>query len=57
MAEVAKAIPLPPRCWQDGHREGAGPSVLRTEGRVALVDAILAIAVLADQALNAGLGW
>jgi divalent metal cation (Fe/Co/Zn/Cd) transporter len=31
--------------------------VLRTEGRVTLVDGILAVAVLAGLALNAGLGW
>ncbi len=31
--------------------------VLRTEGRVTLVDGILATAVLAGLALNAGLGW
>jgi divalent metal cation (Fe/Co/Zn/Cd) transporter len=34
-----------------------GNPVLRTEGRVTLVDAILAVAVLAGLALNAGLGW
>lgn len=34
-----------------------GNPVLRTEGRVTLVDAILATAVLAGLALNAGLGW
>lgn len=40
-------------------RTGAelGNPVLRTEGRVTLVDAILAVAVLAGLALNAGLGW
>lgn len=31
--------------------------VLRTEGRVTLVDGILAVAVLTGLALNAGLGW
>jgi divalent metal cation (Fe/Co/Zn/Cd) transporter len=31
--------------------------VLRTEGRVTMVDAFLATAVLAGLALNAGLGW
>lgn len=31
--------------------------VLRTEGRVTLVDGLLAAAVLAGLALNAGLGW
>jgi divalent metal cation (Fe/Co/Zn/Cd) transporter len=31
--------------------------VLRTEGRVTLVDGILALAVLAGLVLNAGLGW
>ena len=31
--------------------------VLRTEGRVTLIDAILATAVLVGLALNAGLGW
>ena len=31
--------------------------VLRTEGRVTMVDALLATAVLAGLALNAGLGW
>lgn len=31
--------------------------VLLTEGRVTLVDAVLAVAVLAGLALNAGLGW
>jgi divalent metal cation (Fe/Co/Zn/Cd) transporter len=31
--------------------------VLRTEGRVTLIDGILATAVLAGLALNAGLGW
>lgn len=34
-----------------------GNPVLRTEGRVTLIDAILATAVLAGLALNAGLGW
>jgi divalent metal cation (Fe/Co/Zn/Cd) transporter len=40
-------------------RAGAGPGnpVLRTEGRVTLVDAILAVAVLAGLVLNAALGW
>lgn len=40
-------------------RTGAalGNPVLRTEGRVTLVDAYLAAAVLAGLALNAGLGW
>jgi divalent metal cation (Fe/Co/Zn/Cd) transporter len=40
-------------------RTGAalGNPVLRTEGRVTLVDGILATAVLAGLALNAGLGW
>jgi divalent metal cation (Fe/Co/Zn/Cd) transporter len=40
-------------------RTGAalGNPVLSTEGRVTLVDAILAIAVLAGLALNAALGW
>ena len=32
-------------------------AVLRTEGRVTLIDAVLAAAVLAGLALNAGLGW
>jgi divalent metal cation (Fe/Co/Zn/Cd) transporter len=31
--------------------------VLRTEGRVTLIDGLLATAVLAGLALNAGLGW
>jgi divalent metal cation (Fe/Co/Zn/Cd) transporter len=31
--------------------------VLRAEGRVTLIDGVLAIAVLAGLALNAGLGW
>jgi len=31
--------------------------VLRTEGRVTLIDGLLAVAVLAGLALNAGLGW
>ena len=31
--------------------------VLRTEGRVTMVDGILAVAVLAGLVLNAGLGW
>lgn len=34
-----------------------GSPVLRTEGRVTMVDGILAVAVLAGLALNAGLGW
>jgi divalent metal cation (Fe/Co/Zn/Cd) transporter len=34
-----------------------GNPVLETEGRVTLVDGILAVAVLAGLALNAGLGW
>ena len=40
-------------------RTGAalGNPVLRTEGRVTMVDGILATAVLAGLALNAGLGW
>jgi divalent metal cation (Fe/Co/Zn/Cd) transporter len=40
-------------------RTGAalGNPVLQTEGRVTLVDAILATAVLAGLALNAALGW
>jgi divalent metal cation (Fe/Co/Zn/Cd) transporter len=40
-------------------RTGAalGNPVLRTEGRVTLIDAILATAVLVGLALNAGLGW
>jgi divalent metal cation (Fe/Co/Zn/Cd) transporter len=40
-------------------RTGAalGNPVLRTEGRVTLIDGILATAVLAGLALNAGLGW
>ena len=40
-------------------RTGAalGNPVLRTEGRVTLVDGILATAVLAGLALNAALGW
>jgi divalent metal cation (Fe/Co/Zn/Cd) transporter len=40
-------------------RTGAalGNPVLQTEGRVTLVDGILATAVLAGLALNAGLGW
>ncbi len=31
--------------------------VLRTEGRVTLVDAVLATAVLTGLVLNAGVGW
>jgi divalent metal cation (Fe/Co/Zn/Cd) transporter len=31
--------------------------VLRTEGRVTLIDGLLAVAVLLGLALNAGLGW
>jgi divalent metal cation (Fe/Co/Zn/Cd) transporter len=31
--------------------------VLRTEGRVTLVDGLLAVAVLVGLVLNAGLGW
>ena len=31
--------------------------VLRTEGRVTVIDGVLATAVLAGLALNAGLGW
>jgi divalent metal cation (Fe/Co/Zn/Cd) transporter len=31
--------------------------VLATEGRVTLIDGLLAVAVLAGLALNAGLGW
>ena len=40
-------------------RTGAalGNPVLRTEGRVTLVDGILATAVLAGLVLNAALGW
>ena len=40
-------------------RTGAalGNPVLRTEGRVTLIDGILATAVLAGLTLNAGLGW
>jgi divalent metal cation (Fe/Co/Zn/Cd) transporter len=40
-------------------RTGAalGNPVLQTEGRVTLIDAILATAVLAGLALNAGFGW
>ena len=34
-----------------------GNPVLRTEGRVTLIDGILATAVLTGLALNAGLGW
>jgi divalent metal cation (Fe/Co/Zn/Cd) transporter len=34
-----------------------GNPVLRTEGRVTMIDGILAVAVLAGLALNAGLGW
>jgi divalent metal cation (Fe/Co/Zn/Cd) transporter len=34
-----------------------GNPVLRTEGRVTLVDAILAVAVLAGLLLNAAAGW
>jgi divalent metal cation (Fe/Co/Zn/Cd) transporter len=34
-----------------------GNAVLRTEGRVTFIDAVLAVAVLAGLALNAGLGW
>jgi divalent metal cation (Fe/Co/Zn/Cd) transporter len=37
--------------------QALGNPVLRTEGRVTLVDAVLAVAVLAGLALNAGLGW
>ena len=40
-------------------RTGAalGNPVLRTEGRVTLIDGILATAVLAGLVLNAALGW
>jgi len=40
-------------------RTGAslGNPVLRTEGRVTLIDALLALAVLVGLVLNAGLGW
>ena len=40
-------------------RTGAalGNPVLQTEGRVTLIDGILATAVLAGLALNAALGW
>ncbi|MGH3252118.1 MAG: cation transporter [Trebonia sp.] len=40
-------------------RTGAelGNPVLRTEGRVTRIDAVLAVAVLAGLALNDGLGW
>jgi divalent metal cation (Fe/Co/Zn/Cd) transporter len=40
-------------------RTGATPGnpVLQTEGRVTLIDAILATAVLAGLAMNAALGW
>jgi divalent metal cation (Fe/Co/Zn/Cd) transporter len=40
-------------------RTGAalGNPVLQTEGRVTLIDAILATAVLAGLVLNAALGW
>ena len=34
-----------------------GNPVLRTEGRVTMIDGILAVAVLAGLALNAGPGW
>ncbi|MGH3206509.1 MAG: cation transporter [Trebonia sp.] len=34
-----------------------GNPVLRTEGQVTFVDAVLAVAVLTGLALNAGLGW
>jgi divalent metal cation (Fe/Co/Zn/Cd) transporter len=34
-----------------------GNKVLQTEGRVTLIDGILATAVLAGLALNASLGW
>ena len=34
-----------------------GNPVLRTEGRVTLIDGILVTAVLAGLTLNAGLGW
>jgi divalent metal cation (Fe/Co/Zn/Cd) transporter len=34
-----------------------GNPVLRTEGRVTMIDGILAVAVLAGLVLNAGLGW
>ena len=34
-----------------------GNPVLQTEGRVTLIDGILATAVLAGLALNAALGW
>lgn len=34
-----------------------GNPVLQTEGRVTLIDGVLAVAVLAGLALNAGLGW
>jgi hypothetical protein len=34
-----------------------GNQVLRAEGRVTMIDGILAVAVLAGLALNAGLGW
>jgi divalent metal cation (Fe/Co/Zn/Cd) transporter len=31
--------------------------VLRTEGRVTMIDGVLAVAVLLGLTLNAGLGW
>jgi divalent metal cation (Fe/Co/Zn/Cd) transporter len=37
--------------------DALGNPVLRSEGRVTLIDGILASAVLAGLALNAGLGW
>ena len=37
--------------------EALGNPVLRTEGRVTLIDGILAAAVLLGLTLNAGLGW
>jgi divalent metal cation (Fe/Co/Zn/Cd) transporter len=37
--------------------QALGNPVLRTEGRVTLVDAILAVAVLLGLVLNAALGW
>ena len=38
-------------------RAALGNPVLQTEGRITLIDAILAVAVLAGLALNAALGW
>ena len=41
----------------EGCQRALDNPVLRAEGRVTMVDGILAAAVLAGLALNAGLGW